>query len=97
VSLRLPLTSPKLPSPARAAAALARLARADVPPPPRALAPDVEELHFAACAAGADGYTEPSTGLFVFSALSHLRRGACCGKACRHCPYSWEKVPPAKR
>lgn len=83
--------------PRKLSLALARLARADVPPPPRALAPDVEEAHFAACARGDDGYVEPASALFVFTALSHLRRGACCGKACRHCPFGWEKVPPAKR
>jgi len=23
----------------------------------------------------------------VFTALSHLQRGQCCGNYCRHCPY----------
>jgi hypothetical protein len=27
-------------------------------------------------------------GLVVFKAEYHLRRGYCCGNACRHCPYS---------
>ncbi|MFN7928816.1 MAG: DUF5522 domain-containing protein [Blastocatellia bacterium] len=29
----------------------------------------------------------------VFTADYHLRRGACCGSGCRHCPYEprWTK------
>ncbi len=27
-------------------------------------------------------------GLLVFTAQYHLRRGYCCGNACRNCPYS---------
>jgi hypothetical protein len=27
-------------------------------------------------------------GLYVFTAAHHLRRGWCCGRGCRHCPYS---------
>lgn len=26
-------------------------------------------------------------GAVVFTALFHLKRGACCGNGCRHCPY----------
>jgi hypothetical protein len=26
-------------------------------------------------------------GLMVFTARYHLRRGYCCGNACRHCPF----------
>ncbi len=26
-------------------------------------------------------------GLYVFSRWFHLKRGQCCGHACRHCPY----------
>ncbi|GMU56136.1 MAG: hypothetical protein AMXMBFR33_52820 [Candidatus Xenobia bacterium] len=36
-------------------------------------------------------------GLLVFTERFHLRRGACCGSGCRHCPYQHEKVPPEKR
>jgi hypothetical protein len=25
--------------------------------------------------------------LMVFTAAYHLKRGACCGSHCRHCPY----------
>ena len=26
-------------------------------------------------------------GLMVFTSWFHLKRGECCGSACRHCPY----------
>jgi hypothetical protein len=32
-------------------------------------------------------------GCVVFTAAYHLKRGSCCGKACRHCPYNHENVP----
>ena len=32
-----------------------------------------------------DFYVE--NGLHVFTAAHHLRRGWCCGRGCRHCPY----------
>ncbi len=32
-------------------------------------------------------------GLMVFTAAYHLKRGSCCGKGCRHCPYDHENVP----
>jgi hypothetical protein len=43
--------------------------------------------HAAAVTAGQDGYLDPSTGYFVFTA-SYLRdRGDCCEVGCRHCPW----------
>ncbi|WP_226391159.1 DUF5522 domain-containing protein [Penaeicola halotolerans] len=27
------------------------------------------------------------SGLMVFTAQYHLRRGYCCGNGCKHCPY----------
>jgi hypothetical protein len=36
-------------------------------------------------AEGVDYYVE--NGCWVFTAAYHLRRGACCGSGCRHCPY----------
>jgi hypothetical protein len=33
-----------------------------------------------------DFYWEGAT--MVFTARFHLKRGACCGSGCRHCPYS---------
>lgn len=32
-----------------------------------------------------DYYLE--NGNVVFTAAYHLKRGACCGSGCRHCPY----------
>ncbi|MGV9211949.1 DUF5522 domain-containing protein [Micromonospora sp. RB23] len=43
--------------------------------------------HDAALAAGEAGYLDPATGLFVLSAGFLARRGTCCGRGCRHCPY----------
>jgi hypothetical protein len=43
--------------------------------------------HRAAVDAGEAGYTDPATGLFVFTAAYHLARGSCCESGCRHCPY----------
>jgi hypothetical protein len=36
---------------------------------------------------GADGYVDPSTGLFVFTSAYLGNRGTCCDSGCRHCPY----------
>lgn len=35
---------------------------------------------------GEDFYREGAA--LVFTARFHLRRGYCCGSACRHCPYA---------
>ncbi len=37
--------------------------------------------------AGAGGYIDPGTGLFVLTAAYHTGRGSCCEQGCRHCPY----------
>lgn len=50
-------------------------------------------LHEAACARGETTYRDPETGYTVFTATAHLKRGKCCGSACRHCPYGHEAVP----
>jgi hypothetical protein len=42
-----------------------------------------------------DYYLE--NGLLVFTAAYHLKRGYCCGNACRHCPYNHAKVPDNQR
>jgi hypothetical protein len=34
------------------------------------------------------------SGLLVLTAQNQLRRGTCCGNACRHCPFGHENVPP---
>ncbi len=36
---------------------------------------------------GAEGYADPTTGLFVFTAAYLAARGTCCDSQCRHCPY----------
>jgi hypothetical protein len=46
------------------------------------------ELHDAAVHSGTDGYIDPNTGLFVFTAAYHLARGTCCDSGCRHCPFA---------
>jgi Family of unknown function (DUF5522) len=38
--------------------------------------------------AGEAGYLDPGTGLFVLTAGFLARRGTCCGRGCRHCPYA---------
>ncbi|XP_005008736.2 uncharacterized protein C1orf53 homolog [Cavia porcellus] len=58
----------------------------------------IAELHAEACAAGQLNYVDPATGSFVFTRLAHLQRGACCGSACRHCPYGQVNVKdPSKK
>ncbi len=39
---------------------------------------------------GIDFYME--NGLMVLSSWFHLKRGECCGNACRHCPYNHVNV-----
>lgn len=62
-------------------------------PHPARLAPDDPDRgrilagHAAALAAGQAGYPDPRTGLFVLTAAFLTRRGTCCGRGCRHCPY----------
>lgn len=53
---------------------------------------DIEELHKIAVREGSTTYIDPATGFMVFTELAHLKRGKCCGNACRHCPYEWEGV-----
>ncbi|GAB3802020.1 DUF5522 domain-containing protein [Micromonospora zhanjiangensis] len=73
-----------------------RLPLADRPldrPDPSRLAPDhpgrdgILAAHAEALAAGLAGYPDPETGLFVLTAGFLARRGTCCGRGCRHCPY----------
>jgi hypothetical protein len=45
------------------------------------------QAHEQAMRDGADGYTDPATGLFVFTAAYLAARGTCCESGCRHCPY----------
>lgn len=52
--------------------------------------------HERALAAGDAFYRDPATGLFVLTAGYLADRGTCCGKGCRHCPYTEDgRVDPA--
>ena len=58
--------------------------------------PDYQAIlaaHDHALAAGEDGYLDPATGLWCFTAAYLWDRGTCCDTGCRHCPY----VNQAKR
>ncbi|XP_018420055.1 PREDICTED: uncharacterized protein C1orf53 homolog [Nanorana parkeri] len=57
----------------------------------------IVQAHEAACLVGQEGYSDPHTGYFVFTRIAHLRRGKCCGTACRHCPYGQENVKDSSR
>jgi Family of unknown function (DUF5522) len=48
---------------------------------------EIVAAHAAASAAGADGYVDPVSGLFVFTSAYLAERGTCCDSGCRHCPY----------
>jgi hypothetical protein len=52
--------------------------------------PEVKAAHDAAVSAGDDGYLDPESGLFVFTAAYLSARGTCCDSNCRHCPYKQE-------
>ncbi|WP_431894284.1 DUF5522 domain-containing protein [Micromonospora haikouensis] len=62
-------------------------------PHPSRLPPDhphrgrILAAHAAALAGAQAGYPDPETGLFVLTAGFLARRGTCCGRGCRHCPY----------
>jgi hypothetical protein len=43
--------------------------------------------HGRALDAGEEGYLDPSTGWWCFTAAYLWSRGACCDSGCRHCPY----------
>jgi hypothetical protein len=47
----------------------------------------VVAAHERAMAADQDGYLDPTTGYFVFTAQALWERGECCWSGCRHCPF----------
>jgi hypothetical protein len=55
--------------------------------PDHPLLDPILDAHEAAVARDDDGYLDPVTGAFVFTAASHWARGTCCQSGCRHCPY----------
>ncbi len=48
---------------------------------------EIIDAHRAAMAEGDPCYLDPTTGLFVLTAVYLRDRGTCCGSGCRHCPY----------
>ncbi|BCJ73163.1 hypothetical protein CS0771_27070 [Catellatospora sp. IY07-71] len=62
-------------------------------PHPSRLRPDhpgraeILAKHAEALRDGTPGYLDPATGLFVLSAAFLAKRGFCCTRGCRHCPY----------
>ena len=48
---------------------------------------EILERHAAAVAANLPVYSDPVSGLSVFTAEFLARRGYCCESGCRHCPY----------
>lgn len=48
---------------------------------------EARAAHDRAVAAGAAGYLDPVSGLFVLTAKFLADRGFCCHRGCRHCPY----------
>ena len=59
---------------------------------PTAVITDIEDIHRQAILDKQSTYIDPSTDFTVFTELSHLKRGKCCGNQCRHCPYGWSNV-----
>lgn len=52
--------------------------------------PDYQAIlaaHRRALDAGEDGYLDPATGRWSFTAGFLWDRGTCCDSGCRHCPY----------
>jgi Family of unknown function (DUF5522) len=43
--------------------------------------------HGRALEAASDGYLDPATGRWCFTAAYLWERGTCCDSGCRHCPY----------
>lgn len=44
-------------------------------------------VHAEACLRDDDGYLDPATGNWVFTATYLEERGFCCERGCRHCPW----------
>jgi hypothetical protein len=57
----------------------------------------MKELHQRACDNDQDSYIDPDSGYIVLTSKAHLKRGICCGNACRHCPFEYINVPAANK
>lgn len=60
------------------------------------ITPEIETLHDQAIRKGLRTYADPYSNCNVFTEVSHLKRGICCGSHCRHCPYGLENVDKNK-
>jgi len=49
--------------------------------------PPWKEAHARALQEGAEGYSDPVTGFWVWTEIAHRKRGECCHSGCRHCPW----------
>ena len=58
---------------------------------------DLREAHRQAVELGESHYTDPDTGLHVFTSLGLERRGNCCGSGCRHCPFQHDSMEVGRR
>ena len=56
----------------------------------------VRLLHATAVQRGYGQYIDPATGFSVFTSL-FLKKRACCGNGCRHCPWGHVNVPGKQR
>jgi len=45
---------------------------------------------------GIDFYYDENK-LMVLTEAFHLKKGYCCGKGCRHCPYEYENVEEPRK
>ena len=57
---------------------------------------DVHKIHKVDQEAKEDPDYYWENGIMVMTAAYHLKRGACCGNKCRHCPYNHINVPQSK-
>ena len=48
---------------------------------------DIMARHAEAVLDGSPAYTDPTSGLSVFTAAFLADRGYCCESGCRHCPF----------
>ncbi|MDB5202312.1 MAG: hypothetical protein JWQ27_1721 [Ferruginibacter sp.] len=44
-----------------------------------------------------EDYYFNTAGYIVLTESFHLKKGACCGNGCLHCPYNYERVSEPRR
>jgi len=49
---------------------------------------EIVSAHQVAMDEGRNGYLDPKSGAWVFTAAAHAARGFCCENGCRHCPFT---------